>query len=541
MARRGLLARASAAMGRWLLERGGMGAYYRGAQISRLTEDWYARILSADQALKNDLYLLRARSRQLCADDAHASGFIQSLKDNVVGWEPDGIRMQARNRSATGELLKPINQQLEQGFARWGEPGTCTADGYDSWGDVQRMMIGTLATDGEFLARRLPGFGNEFGYALQILDPDLLDPNYNVIAAEGTGNEIRMSVEVDRYSRPVAYWMWAVHPTEPRGPRIRERILADQIVHRFVRLRPGQTRGIPWFTPVLLSMNMLAGYTEAEITQARLAAATGGFFERTGEDAKDYVPPAQASADSATPNRVQMEVEPGLARELPVGLKFTPWDPKHPNGNFAAFQKAILRTIARGLNVSYTTFGNDLEGTSYSSIRAGLFTERDGYRGLQRFLTTRFNTPIYRDVVRYGQLSGAFRLPSYATADWLACKWEYRGWPWVDPLNDIQATEREIRLGVNSRQRVCAERGRDFEEILAELAEEQKLAAAVNVEILGVDAARWGAGPPDNANIADNPETGSSGSGSGGGGAGAINRVAPFLSNGHSNGNGKHA
>lgn len=500
MARRGFFARAGQWLDQKFVPRQAIKGYYKGASSSRLTDDWYTSILSADQALKSDLRLLRARSRQMVADDAHAAGFIASLKDNVIGWEPDGIRMQARNRDAAGKLLLALNQQLEQRFQEWGLPGGCTADGYDGWGDLQRLFIGTLATDGEFLARRLPGFDNPFGYALQLLDPDLLDVTFNTLSSQVTGNEVRMGVEINGYGRPIAYWLWERHPSDPRGPGARRRIDASEIIHRFVRLRPGQTRGVPWFTPVLIAANMLAGYTEAEITQARLAASTGGFFEMTGEDAKEWSPSSPAVNDTDTPNQLVMEVEPGIARELPPGRRFVPWDSSHPNGNFAAFQKAILRTIARGLNVSYTTYGNDLEAVNYSSIRAGLFSERDGYRALQRFTTTQFSTTIYRDFLKYALLAGQLQLPTYRSADWTACKWEYRGWPWTDPLNDIQATEHEIRLGLNSRQRVCAERGRDFEEILAELVEEQALANKAGIDVDGIDAARWGEHPNDAAN-----------------------------------------
>jgi len=52
-------------------------------------------------------------------------------------------------------------------------------------------------------------------------------------------------------------------------------------------------------------------------------------------------------------------------------------------------------------------------------------------------------------------------------------------------LKDILAAKEEIALGVNSRTRIAAERGRDIEEVLREIAAEQKLARELGVDLGG--------------------------------------------------------
>ena len=466
------------------------GAVYAGAQYTRLTENWYAAVLSADRELKNSLRTLRSRSRQLVRDNPHFAGFVADLKTNIIGWESDGIGIQARNKKADGTFDDAVNEAIEEAFCEWGFPETCSADGQDSWGDLQRHAVGLLVMDGEILLRRLPGFDNPYSYALQLLDADQLDETYSLAASPGQ-NEIRMGVEVDQYGRPTAYWLWSRHPNDLVANRTRIRVPAEEIIHIFVRLRPGQSRGIPWFTPVLLPMHMLDGYTEAEVVQSRLAASGGGFFETVGAENIEAAPVLKADAEGATvADRLTMESEPGLARALPPGMTFKPWDPTHPNGNFAGFQKAMLRTIARGCNpfgtTSYSTFSGDLEAVNYSSIRAGIISERDAFRVFQRFLTTRLHRLVYRDVLRYGALTGAVPVPGFNSAKYTACTYEYRGWQWVDPVKEMEAATGEVRLGVQSRQNICAERGRDFEDMVEQLAEEQRIAKAAGVDISGL-------------------------------------------------------
>jgi capsid protein len=57
-----------------------------------------------------------------------------------------------------------------------------------------------------------------------------------------------------------------------------------------------------------------------------------------------------------------------------------------------------------------------------------------------------------------------------------------RGWAWVDPLKDIQASVMAINNGLDTRTDVNAENGREFEEIVTTLAAEKALAAKLGLD-----------------------------------------------------------
>ncbi len=486
-------------------------SYYAGAQTNRLTQDWMGQLLSADQAIKCDLRALRGRSRKLFEDNGHFAGAAKTLKNNLVG--PEGIRLNPRVTSPRGKLLTEDNDAIEEAFTRWGEPGVCTADGRGSWWENTRMAVGAWMMDGELFVRHLRGFDNEFGYAVQFLDPDLLDERYNVLPSKGQ-NEIRMGVEVDRWSRPIRYWFWDRHPSEAGGRRERVPIPAADIEHLYVQHRPGQTRGIPAATPVLILSRMLDGFTEAEVIAARIGASGGGgFFWMSAEDAQTLGVPTPTEEDLKTP--LELEAEPGLSRQLPPGWQHQEWDPAHPNGRFYEFQKAILRVIAKGMGLSYMTLAGDLSDTSYASGRMGLQAERDDFRSDQRFFGSRLCTPVYRNFVRYGSLAGAVPLPYPDVSRCLAHEWEYRGWPWIDPKSDIDAAAKAIALRVKSRQQICAELGTDFAEVIDDHKEEEEIAAAAGIDLPMIDAG-------NSAPIPDEPPP-----------------KDPQLSNGNGNGEGK--
>jgi capsid protein len=51
--------------------------------------------------------------------------------------------------------------------------------------------------------------------------------------------------------------------------RERQRIPADEIIHKFVRYRANQVRGVTWFAPVLLNLKNLDGYEFNELAASR--------------------------------------------------------------------------------------------------------------------------------------------------------------------------------------------------------------------------------------------------------------------------------
>lgn len=456
-----------------------MGSSYQGASVSRLTADWNATILPPDMEIGPGLRILKARSRDMHRNSPHAVGFTRDLRINVVGIHEQGIRLQAKVRRPDGTFDKPVNDRLEADFAAWGQPENCSADGRGSWGDVQGLYLTTLAVDGEVLWRELPGFDNEFGYAIEILDADQIDETLNQ-AATPTQNEIRYGVEVDRYNRAVAFHMWRHHPADWKKPRVRDRVPADRVHLDFVAGRPGQTRGVPWLAAALFLWRHWEGFTQAEVMQARAAACMGGFFTATGEDAQMWMP-----ADGSSPSKdgaVEMTMEPNLYRQLPPGLQYQGVDPLHPNPNAPAFRRDILMTLARVLGPSFTSISGDFSNTNYSSGRMGLLPERDFYRATARWMTQRLHRRVYRGFLETASLAGAVRLPTLDVRAYLPHKWAYRGWPWIDPKNDAEAKVLMECMAALTPQQICDELGVDLEENLEEIQQAKQLFAQYGVE-----------------------------------------------------------
>lgn len=461
-----------------------------GAHHSRLTEDWiFAAIKSADAEIKGDIRTLRKRGREIKRNTATGERFVQLLKTNVIG--PHGIRFQSRPLDEMGEYDRDAARDVEDAWRRWSDPGVCTADGKMSWHDVEDLLVESEAADGEAILRLLPGFRNDFGFAIQVLDPDQLDEEYNR-PARGSKNEIRMGVEIDRWGRPLAYHLWDTHPFDFQGSSRRERVRvpADQILHPYRIRRAGQSRGVTWFAPVLMDARMLAALQEAEIIASRQAAAKTGVFEQEASSVLDPNSPS-GSAES-----FEWEMAPGVWETLPPGLKAKFFDPTHPNQAFEAFNKIILHSNAAGLGPAYESLTGDFSDTNYSSARQATLTERDLYRALQARAAVHVHRRVFAMWQKWALTTGAIDRSMRERERLLRHEWVPRGWQWVDPEKEVRAAALSIRLGIDSRTRIAAEQGRDLEEVMDELAREARMAEERGLE-LTTDVSRGAAGGED--------------------------------------------
>lgn len=471
---------------------------FNGSLASRLTADWVnAPILSADQEIKGNICVLRGRSRELARNNPVMKSYLKLLVAGVLGEQ--GVRYRPMVRNNNGDLNEGLNEKIAEAWCEWSEKGNCTVDRKLSFRAVQKLALRTIATDGECFIRLVPGFKNKYRFALQMIDADQVDPFFYRYRQDGAGgkdtNEIRLGVEVDAWGAPVAYYVNPAHPSDLGGSLLRDRIPAQYILHLYDPERVQQTRGIPWASSCMLELRMIGGYMEAELVAARVAAAKIGFFKHT--DAAGYEP----QNDDA---KYHLDANPGEIETLPPGLDFTGWDPQHPPMAFPNFLKACLRFVSGSLGVSYSALASDLEGVNYSSIRSGLLIERDQWRICQSFLKETFLAPVFENWIAMALLSGELKLDSRDPSKFLDGRWESRGWPWVDPLKDVQASILGIGAGLKTRQRIIGEEGGDVSETFEQLKLEKDLAKEMGLDFtIEAKAPTVNKGPIDKETASD--------------------------------------
>lgn len=497
---------------------GGSLKRYIGASNDRLVADMASQLgdISGNAEVRMGLRAMRRRSRQLANDNEWVKRFLQLLRDNVVGSRGFAFQSKiykARKRNGVSELDQGANAAIEDFYSAQSKLGNFTACGKYNRATFERAAVTCLARDGEILIEKLLGAQmGRYGIAWRFLDPDLLDDTLNIgtngaypgMGRLADGHEIRMGVERNAYSRPVAYWFLTVHPGDDLAKSYvrHRRVPADRVHHCYMieDLRPDTARGVPWIYAAIRRMAMLSGYEEAALVSARQGASKMGFYKRPAEEMSPISTPnadgtAVADSEDGEGNLIT-EAEPGTFGVLPAGWDFTTYDPAYPNDAMDGFVKAMLRAFSSSVGLTYNTIGNDLAGVNLSAMRHGANQDRDTYEAIQQWFKDHLCVPMFEPALELaltlGRVGG---LPPDAFERMNKPRFIARPFRSPDPQKDVAAGAQKVALGTTSRTRLCAEDGTDFEEVLEELAMEEAMAREKNVH-LGSAVPTSGKNPP---------------------------------------------
>lgn len=460
------------------------GGGFAGAAVTRLTSSLAQWSGAVNYDLDGALVILRARARSLCANYEFGRRFLSLVATNIIG--PSGPTLQVRAKQASGNGLdKAANDAIETHWALWGKKADIT--GRMSLTRLLQVTAKSVARDGEALVRVIRNRKLPYGIALQLLEADRLDESINVRLENG--HSVRQGVEIDAMSKPVAYYVMTTHPGDnyASGGKKVERVDARDLFHIYLPERAEQVRGYTWMHAVLQRANNTSGYEEAAIVAARVGASKMGIFTLD----PDKAPGGDFSglADSKdTSGNLQMTAEPGEFFQLPAGYDLKSWDPEYPHANFESFMAQCMRGLSMGLDVATHNLSGNMREVNYSSARIAELAEREIWMTLQEWLWGCFMQPLYEDWLMSALLTDSITFPSgsalparqfakFASVS----RFQGRRWMWVDPKNDVQTAREQIAEGLNSRTRIAAAQGMEFEDVVDELAQEEVLLNAANI------------------------------------------------------------
>lgn len=393
---------------------------------------------------------------------------VQGLVANAVG---AGIKPRALHPDPA------VRDRLHDLWRRWTD--RADAAGLTDFYGLQALALRAMVESGESFARLRTVDGDE---GLPPLAVDLLDREQvpaDLHREIGDGRRVRAGIEFDAGGRRIAYYAYKHRPGDALAPMALDtiRVPAADIAHLFQPLAAGQLRGVTWLAPILLRLHELDQYEDAALVKAKVAALFTGFIR----DPDGTV--AGLNDGSATNGVLQVGMEPGSLIPLPPGADIQFSDPADP-GDYGTFVKNHIRAVASGLGVPYELVSGDLEGVTYSSIRAGLVEFRRRVEQLQHsVIVFQFCRPVWERFVRLAVLSGALDARGFERdpAAFLAVEWLPPKWEWVDPLKDARAEIEQIRAGLKSRSQSIAERGYDAEAVDAAIAADRAREAGLGL------------------------------------------------------------
>lgn len=459
---------------------GGYHGGYQGGSLQGSMRTFLTRAGGPRSDALPSLPSLRGRSRDLERNNPLAGGTLATVATNVVGAgifpmaRLDPVRLGiAPERAAEAELALGFE------FDLWADAVTCddTLE-QDLWG-LQDLTLRSQLLSGDCfsVARYGPRGATPYQLAVQLIEADRCcnPPGYSDGSPMPGGAELVAGVEIDPRGRAVAYWFADRHPGEVLRRSLRfERLPAwgpngnRAVFHHFRRLRPGQTRGIPYFAPVIALFKDLGRYTEAEITAAVLSACFAMTTTDEAGDGADVHGPAgddghgddgHGGGAVGVSDRLRY-FEPGLTGNLAPGQQIASFMPNRPNQAFDPFVLAMLRQIGVALELPYEVLVKHFTA-SYSAARAALLEAWKMFRVRRAWLAASFCQPYYeRWLIEASALArpgipdvfgdyGRFRA-------WSACEWIGPSPGQIDELKEAEAAKLRVDEEFSTREEETA-------------------------------------------------------------------------------------
>lgn len=424
---------------------------YEGATTGRRLGYWGLNILGPNTALSDSLTHLRSRSRDLVRNNPWVASGFRSLTANLIG-----CGIMPRWVLEDTDLKK----RIQQAWLDWTH--YADADGQNDFYGLQYLVAQTLMQSGEALVRLIPHKLKDKSFVpfqIQIIEPDFLGEELDRTLPNG--NKLKMGIELNPQGKRVAYHLYRTHPGEAdmiSSDTIR--IPANDMLHIYRVDRPGQIRGVPWVSSVLLKLRELDQYEDAELVRKKTAALFAGFITEAS--------PEFGAHFGDSPQHDEIALEPGMVRRLAPGESIQFSEPSDVGGNYDVWMKQQLRGVAAGMGITYEQLTGDLHGVNYSSIRAGLIEFRRQIECLQHHLIIhQLCQPIAKRWLEFAVLSGNLELPEYFSnpQKYQRIEWNPPGWDWVDPLKDIQAEILSMQHNLKARQDIIAKHGMDVEDV----------------------------------------------------------------------------
>ena len=453
------------------------GGFEGATQGDRLS-GWGVSTMGPNAAVEGSLSSLRNRQAELVRNNPLAGGGVDTIVANMVG---RGIRPLWNFKDK--DLLNRVQELWADSVEE------ADADGVASFYGLQAIVAGTMCNTGEgfgVFSYPSPHDGLSTPVQVRVFEGAQLDETHTELSS--SGNDIRMGIEFDRRGRRSHYHFFRQHPGEPyfNNTFEKKRVPAGEVMHVFRPMRPGQLRGLPWFHNIILKLHDIDECVDAELIRRKTTTMFGGFIKQTqtgfplppgGTGGTPGGPPGNMLGyqSKTTNNAPVIDLRPGTFPSLPAGWDVSFAQPTDVGGNYVAWMVQEMRTVAKGMGVTYEQLTGDLSGVNYTSIRAGLLDFR---RRLEQIvamtLVFQFCRPFARRWMDMQVATGGVVIPDYYARrkTYQQTKWQPDGWDWMDH-RDAKVAIQEMRAGINSRKRVVARRhGEDVEVIDREIEED---------------------------------------------------------------------
>lgn len=436
--------------------------HYDGANPDRSLEGWLVSGNSANSEVGAYSDILRQRARDLGRNNPFICRAYDLLSAKMVG---TGIRPRLAE-----EIPDQIRQRTMDSWKIWVDEAD--NEGLVDLYSLQSLVARTVVESGEALIRFEPkNDGRRVPWTIRILEPDYIDTSRHYVL--DNGGAVILGVEYNISGERVAYHLFNEHPgadlfTRRRDAGRVDRVPADLVAPVYYKMRPEQSRGVPWCAPSIVTSKNLDDLNDARLKRSKVQACFAAFVRKQPE-------PGSLTTDSR--GRRRQQLAPGIIEYLQPEEEVSFASPPQAEGD-DNWTIMLLHTIAAGLGLTYSQLTGDLRQVNYSSIRAGtldFWSLLDNWQ--QLMLKPMMCRPLWS---KFDRVEGSRQ----RRLSILNVEWQFPDRDFIDPLKDGQALDAELLSGRRTFHEIISAAGKDPEVHIAELKREREELDGLNLPFI---------------------------------------------------------
>lgn len=442
----------------------------------------------ADRHYRNESDFLRIMeyARDMDRNDAIVGQLVDRAVENT---NQDGFTVDPK----TGD--DGLDRELKERFNAWADdPEQCDISGENTFNELADAAFRAMLVDGDSFMIGTSDGPLQFIEGHRCRTPSI-----------GADENIVHGVKLNEYRRPLAYYFTKDDIDPIRGVTKKTQFNPPvsagdgdgnrMVFHLANRARITQTRGVSAFAPIFDSMGMFEDLNFAKLVQAQIVSCIAIFREMSaGPGAIPGVTGAGQYGERTTETRadgstsITENLAPGIEVTGKPGEKLQGFSPNVPNAEFFTQVKLILQIVGVNLGMPLVMVLLDASETNYSGWRGAVDQAQRGFRRNQTYEVRRIHTPVYRlkashfaaDDPKLAEFHRRLGPKFYAH------KWNTPSWPYIDPTKDSMADAFRIQHRLTSPRRVHAERGQDYDQVLAETISDNSKAITAAITAAGL-------------------------------------------------------
>jgi lambda family phage portal protein len=411
-----------------------------------------------ETAVRSAWSTMTARARDMVENDPQVKRPSTMMNRLTIG---AGIQLYAMAMKDADDLDEKFNVPADMAWQQWSND--------THFPDIQQSAFKEWSDQGNGIVY---SYNKKDGTpACQVIEFEQLDKTLDRPRMGGQ-NEISNGIEYDVDGEPVFYHVLEAHPQDGfgglRGSKS-QRIPANRIDHLFCQSRPSMRTGVSWWNAMLryaFDGDFLMG---TELTSAAVASLYTAVLKKANYSESDFPDLADSRGPSGSPGNLDghgnrmFRLGAGNVQVLDPEDSFEVINPQRPNKSLAEFMRTIWLFNSQGANLSYHRSTGDMDGASYTSLRAAMLDDAAFIFPLQEYFGRRFVSRVRRRVDAWHV---ATRMIPISAARYQKRRIFYRnylsigpGQAWLQPDQEIGASAQAIATGQSSLVRECGSKG----------------------------------------------------------------------------------